>query len=365
MKICFVASGDFHHVIAYIDFMMERGHEVFFLTLSPRTVFSSNIKLIDCWNPGLVKLFGWQKWMYFVSGQKAKRVVKRLKPDILHAHFATSGGIASYFIDYPKTILTVHGSDIMSTYNRFPWRIMLKKVFARCIKVNSVSIGLTDKLGCFDVPKSKVSTFNMGIDYDLFCSCLTINKSMDTLTIVVNRSFKPIYNHRTILKSFEILMKRNIPFNAIFIGDGQCRMEIEQMCADCGLSNCVRFIGSIPNEAQVAYFNEANVYISASLSDGTSLSLLEALAAGLFPIVSDIEANRAWIKNFENGLLFASEKPEELANMLIYYFKNYQSFSGVKSFNQEKVAKYGDRKANMLKLEKIYESMLSQWNIEV
>ena len=62
--------------------------------------------------------------------------------------------------------------------------------------------------------------------------------------------------------------------------------------------------------------HSGSCYISASLSDGTANSLLEAMAAGLFPIVSDIPANREWIADGENGMLFPPGDHMALARCL-------------------------------------------------
>jgi glycosyltransferase involved in cell wall biosynthesis len=58
------------------------------------------------------------------------------------------------------------------------------------------------------------------------------------------------------------------------------------------------------------------VYVSTSLSDSTSVSLLEAMAAGTFPVVTDIEANHEWIDDGENGFLVPVDDPAALADRI-------------------------------------------------
>jgi glycosyltransferase involved in cell wall biosynthesis len=71
------------------------------------------------------------------------------------------------------------------------------------------------------------------------------------------------------------------------------------------LRNRVVFRGGVSDAEMKDELDSASFYLSASLSDGTSSSLLEAMACGLLPIVSDIAANREWIVHESNGLLFA------------------------------------------------------------
>jgi glycosyltransferase involved in cell wall biosynthesis len=67
----------------------------------------------------------------------------------------------------------------------------------------------------------------------------------------------------------------------------------------------------------LANLQDSSVYVSLSRSDGTSISLLEALSCGLFPILSDIPQNREWIDpSLENGILVPLDRPVELAAAL-------------------------------------------------
>jgi hypothetical protein len=63
----------------------------------------------------------------------------------------------------------------------------------------------------------------------------------------------------------------------------------------------IRFIGYVPHEELAGFLAAADVYVSTSTTDGASVSLDEAMACELAPVVTDIPANRAWIKDGENG----------------------------------------------------------------
>ncbi len=83
-----------------------------------------------------------------------------------------------------------------------------------------------------------------------------------------------------------------------------------------GLADRFSFLGRLAPAALAAELRAAAVYVSTSRSDSTSVSLLEAMACGAFPVVTDLPANREWIADGENGLLVGRE-PNGLAEALL------------------------------------------------
>src|SRR6185312_5603637 len=131
MKVCFVSSGTFEHIQPYLDYFKSKNHEVYFVALSPSP--DRNVKIINAYI-GSEKKYNieTQKWKYIFSAFKARVAVRKIKPDIVHAHYVTSGGVAALLINHPNTILTVHGSDVNEAIKSPYWKRLLKLIFKRC-----------------------------------------------------------------------------------------------------------------------------------------------------------------------------------------------------------------------------------------
>ena len=125
-----------------------------------------------------------------------------------------------------------------------------------------------------------------------------------------------------------------------------------------GLDGRVSFTGKVPNDALPEILSRHDVYLSASLWDGTSLSLLEAMATGLFPVVSDIKANSAWLNHKADGLLHKVGDAQDLANCIMQLCSNPALAAEAAGRNREKVLRSASRKANMKHLEQIYEKLV-------
>ena len=90
-----------------------------------------------------------------------------------------------------------------------------------------------------------------------------------------------------------------------------------------------------------------DIYLSASLSDSTSVALLEAMAVGLFPVVSSIEGNREWITDGVNGVMFEPGSPQSLADALNRAISMQNQFGEVAKDNRNRIEKEAIWEDNM------------------
>jgi glycosyltransferase involved in cell wall biosynthesis len=67
--------------------------------------------------------------------------------------------------------------------------------------------------------------------------------------------------------------------------------DLRNRVDELGVSSSVQVLGRIPHEKMPDLLGDADIYVSTSTTDGTSVSLLEAMASGAFPVVTDISAN--------------------------------------------------------------------------
>lgn len=78
----------------------------------------------------------------------------------------------------------------------------------------------------------------------------------------------------------------------------------------------VHMPGQVPQEKLADYYRAADLYISASHTDGSSVSLMEALACGIPAAVTDIAGNREWVTPGEQGWLFPENDTDALAGII-------------------------------------------------
>jgi glycosyltransferase involved in cell wall biosynthesis len=138
--------------------------------------------------------------------------------------------------------------------------------------------------------------------HGIHCERFAVNErtfSKDRATVLCTRWFEPIYDNLTIVRAFAAVQEMVPGIRMVFAASGSQVAEAKNLWRTLrspGLPERMSFLGGVGRSELLRELNAADIYVSMSLSDGTSTALLEALSAGLFPILSDISANREWLE---------------------------------------------------------------------
>jgi len=118
------------------------------------------------------------------------------------------------------------------------------------------------------------------------------------------------------VKAFVVAARQNPSLRLLLGGTGSQEEKIRQIVRNNGVEDKIRFLGKIPQEELPEIFRASDLYVSASHSDGSSVTLMEALACGKPVLVSDIPGNREWVSDGQNGWLFRDSNFHQLANLM-------------------------------------------------
>jgi len=176
---------------------------------------------------------------------------------------------------------------------------------------------------------NKIEVIPFGVDTNLFnpnANGKHIRKEIgigeDTIAIVSTRPFFDHYNIECLIKAIPIIVKahRNVLF--MIKGEGPLGSNIRRLAKKLHVEQHVRFSNPVPYHRMPQYLAAANIYVSPSFIDSTSVSLLEAMACGLPPVTTDIPGNREWVKDDINGLLYPPKDHEAFSERIIRLIEN-------------------------------------------
>lgn len=176
---------------------------------------------------------------------------------------------------------------------------------------------------------NKIEVIPFGVDTNLFnpnANGKYVRKGLgiekDAIVIVSTRPFFDHYNIECLIKAIPIIVKKHGNVFFMIKGKGPLRDNIRRLTRKLHVEQYVRFSNPVPYSRMPQYLAAANIYVSPSFIDSTSVSLLEAMACGLPPITTDISGNREWIKDEVNGLLYPPKDHEALSERIIRLIEN-------------------------------------------
>jgi glycosyltransferase involved in cell wall biosynthesis len=356
LKIALLSSGALRHIKSYIDFLQSKGHQVFWFAFQG-PIQNINVETFDI-SRGVQVKNKLSKWKYFLASSKLKKLLHQIKPDILHGHYVTSSGVISLLSGFKPVVLTVHGSDLILSEKSLLWRKILKTAFNRAALINVVSDqleALTRKLG---VPDSKIFKSTFGVDIESF-NFKPFSQLSSPPKLICTRGLGKVYDPLSIVNACKILKQKKVDFALSFAASGPMEPQVRDAVEKENLQDQIRFLGGYENSELPQLLHSHDIYISATHWDGTSISLLEAMASGIFPIVSRVPGNLAWLKDDKTSLMFTCGKGEELARKIQFVLSNPELIRSATELNRKLVEKDANREINLLKLEQKYYEVIN------
>jgi len=126
-----------------------------------------------------------------------------------------------------------------------------------------------------------------------------------------------MYGTRLVAEAFALAAARDPGLRLLMLGNGSDRQRVHEPLESGRLTSRAHFPGPVDHEELSTYFRAADLYVSASRVDGTSVTLLEAMASGLPVLVSDIPSNLEWVDGEPNGWTFRDGDARSLADAMI------------------------------------------------
>jgi len=243
------------------------------------------------------------------------------EPDVVHVHSGAwlKAARAARMAGVPHVVHTIHG-----LLDREPWYgPALKRWAARYTdRVVAVSKPLADYLiGSVRLPARMVTVIPNGIDVKTFrpappARSLRAALGLDDAALLVGTvgRLTAVKNHADLLSAFA-LIERSIPnASLVIVGDGPLRASLERQVVDLGLEGRVRFLGAARDLAST--YRELDLFVLSSMAEGTSMSLLEAMASGVCTLATAVGGTPDVLGSGGFGLLVPPRDPTALARAM-------------------------------------------------
>ena len=297
-KIFFLANANSIHTVKWVDYFVDNGYEVHLATFS--TVNDTKCENIYFLSNKKTKLKG-GNYHYLWSIWKLSKILSDIKPDIINAHYSYSMGLIAFLskkISRVSSSLSVvcHGSDILAPPYRYIFDILNKYILNKSDKVFAVSDQIKDKIESFGVDVDRIFVGQYGLN-------IQTEQKIKDIDILSNRTYHPNSRIEFLLDALAEAKCQDL--RIIFILSNIPNEVYDRLVLKYPY---VTFYQKLEHTKMIHYMSRTKIYISATKSDGTSLSLLEAMGLGCIPLVSNIVSNRSWVLDGINGYLFDNKK---------------------------------------------------------
>ncbi len=310
MRIALVAWQGSGHTRRFAEYFASHGHDVHVITCGgadpavPGAAAHPDYQVVDLGPPRGGKLG------YLAKIPRARRLLRRLEPDLVNAHTATSYGMLAAAAGVHPLVVTTHGSDVLLSPSNPVMRPLVRRVLRTADLITTPGEHMATAIAELVDPISpEIVVLQYGVDVD---ELATLGQSVRARVagdaprrLVSARPLEPLYRTDLTIRALSSLPGWQLDV----AGDGSQRHALEQLVVELGLGARVTFHGSVAERAAEQLIAAADCYVSMASSDGVSIALLEALALGTLPVLSDITANRAWVTDGLNGVLVAPEPP--------------------------------------------------------
>jgi glycosyltransferase involved in cell wall biosynthesis len=288
-----------------------------------------------------------------------RRAIREIRPDILLALYLSSAGLVGCLSGHPCVVVSALGSDVNTRIDRPLWRWLFRWECRRARLVHAVSEPLAETLrGRFGVDPGKILVAPIGVD-TRHVPLVDPASRPNAGQVLCTRAHLPLYDQDTLVRAMARLKARGAAAHLTFTSTKAVE-RTRGLVRDLGVEDRVTFREDYTYEEMPAVLAAADVYVSCSRSDGTSSSLLEAMSSGLFPVVSDIPANRPWIEDGRSGLLFPVGDDAALAERLAEVLAMPERRAAASPINHQIVLDRGDLMTEARRMIAAFEKCLRQ-----
>ena len=314
------------------------------------------VRLIDQWGkicvPAFVKLF---------------KLLKNERPDIVHTYLFTAslyGRIVAKLIGIPVVIVSERSTDNWKK-SSYIWmdRILAKVTDRILVNAQTIKESLVKRE---KIPDKKIQIIYNGLDLNKFDSGRgnkdQIRENLGVLNGnlvigIIGRLSKE-KDHLTFLNAAKQIISTTPRVNFIIVGDGHLRKELEDISINLGIKDSVIFMGNTSNVSDVLIATD--ILVSASLYEGCSNAILEAMATGLPVVATKVGGNKEIVTDGITGILITPQDPDALAEAVLSLLKNAELMKSMGKKGRERIEADFILSKMVKNTEEVYETLINQ-----
>lgn len=357
MRVFILSDVNNIHTKRWVKALAERGIDIFlfgFYQEAGREYAAyKNVQVY-----GGFKKFGnflGSKVKYLFTLREIKRKIREFKPDIVHAHYASSYGLLGALTGFHPYIISVWGADVYDFPKSYLWgKAILRYNLKKADLILSTSYIMARETGKYTEKKIGITPF--GVDLTRFRN-LSVKKG-ESFVVGNVKTLSPKYGIDVLIRAFSRIVERNpgLKTELVIVGEGPKRKEYEKLACLLGLAGKVKFEGWVAHDRLPEYYNRFSVAVSVSVRDSESFGVVavEAMACECPVVVSDADGFTEVVKDGETGFIVPKGDVEATAEAIQVFIDRPELRQKMGERGRKRVTRLYDWEKNVEEMVKVY-----------
>jgi glycosyltransferase involved in cell wall biosynthesis len=304
------------------------------------------------------------KLKYLGALGEVRRVIAEFRPDVVHAHYATSYGVLGALCRFHPFVLSVWGGDVFSFPNRTVLhRWLLKHNLRKADRILSTSNVMAAETRKYTTKDIEVTPF--GVDLSVFRP-QAVNGPFAPGDIVVGtvKTLEAKYGIEYLVRAFHQVRSRHpaLPLKLLIVGGGSLEQHLRSLVRELGIDDCTHFTGYVRYDEVPAYHNMLSISVSVSVADSESfgVAIIEAGACEKPVVVSKVGGLPEVVEDGVTGLVVPPRDTDATAAAIERLVLDPALRSMMGRAGRERVRRLYDWDDNVRQMIGIYQSVAGQ-----
>lgn len=315
-----------------IKHMESKDFEIY-VALPKGSMLCSKIRDLPC--SALELSHGADRSLDSLSILEALKVIRSIRPDIVHSHGSLSSRIAATLLGIPCRVFTRHCVFPLPSSLTNPISKIILGSTNNVLSTSVIAVAESARQNLVDMgcDNKKIRTIINGVDplrelsedeKDICRKAYGITRRNFVISIFAR--LEEYKGHRTLLEAADICKRYYPNFKFLIVGDGSQKEELIALAKKLQLDSTVIFTGFCDDVAPIFNITHLNVNCSYG-TETSSLALSEGMSLGIPAVASDYGGNTHMVKNAVNGLLFPAKNADALAMAIIRMYRDTDLYS--------------------------------------
>jgi len=352
LRLCYLADAPYIHTRRWVRHFVDRGWEVHVVSFRPAEIEGASVHYVSgCEWLG--------KLRYLLRIPRVRRLVRDLRPDLLHALHLTSYGFLSVLCDVHPTLVSVWGTDVLEAPRLSPFHYLITRyALRRADHITATGLRLAEAAARYAPAGKPVTVVPYGVDLRRFRPRPREARSEVVIGAVARLSKEK--GLRYLLEAFAVVTGHHPQARLVLAGEGPERQRLERLAARLGLGERVRFLGEVPHEQVPEVLQQLDIFAMPSTYEGFGVAALEAEAMELPVVASRIHGIPDVVLDGETGLLVPPRDGQALAAALERLASDGDLRRRLGQAGRAFVAEHYSWEENTAQMEALYEAALGE-----